>query len=70
MVSRLEDEDECTPVKLAERDRMNSKQRHKYANKIVDRWQGEGHIKTLYKDFKLQKDTARELQAQKRGGWK
>jgi uncharacterized phage-associated protein len=49
---------------------MKGKQRHKYANKIVDRWQAEGIIKTLYKDFKSQKDTARELQAQKRGGWK
>ncbi|KAH8754005.1 hypothetical protein F5882DRAFT_339084 [Hyaloscypha sp. PMI_1271] len=70
VVSRLEDEGECTPAKLAERDKMKGKQRHKYANKIVDRWQAEGIIKTLYKDFKSQKDTARELQAQKRGGWK
>jgi hypothetical protein len=70
VVSHLEDERECTPAKLAERDRMNSRKRQKYANQIVDRWQAEGYIKTLYKDFKTQKDTARELQAQKRGGWK
>lgn len=49
---------------------MKSKQRMKYANAIVDRWDAEGQIKTLYKDFKSQKDTARELQAQRRGGWK
>jgi hypothetical protein len=70
VVSRLEDEGECTPEKLAERDKMKAKQRHKYANHIVDRWQAQGIIKTLYKDFKSQKDTARELVAQKRGGWK
>jgi uncharacterized phage-associated protein len=49
---------------------MNAKQRHKYANKIVDRWQAQDIIKTLYTDFKTQKDTARELREQKRGGWK
>ncbi|KAN0106536.1 protein of unknown function (DUF4211) domain containing protein [Hyaloscypha variabilis] len=70
VVSRLEEEGECTPAKLAERDKMNAKQRHKYANKIVDRWQAQDIIKTLYKDFKTQKDTARELREQKRGGWK
>ena len=70
VVSRLEDEGECEPKKLAERDKMNGKRRHKYANAIVDRWQAEGVIKTLYKDFKTAKDTARELQPQKRGGWK
>jgi hypothetical protein len=70
VVSRLEEEQECTPIKLAERDKMKSRQRHKYANKIVDRWQAQGIIKTLYQDFKTSKDTARELTAQKRGGWK
>jgi hypothetical protein len=49
---------------------MNAKQRCKYANKIVDRWETEGQVKTLYRDFKSQKDTARELQARARGGWK
>ena len=49
---------------------MKSKQRTKYANNIVDRWETEKVIKTLYADFKSQKDTARELQAQARGGWK
>lgn len=70
VVSHLEMEGECEPKKLAERDKMNSKRRHKYANAIVDRWQAEGVIKGLYKDFKTAKDTARELQPQKRGGWK
>ncbi|KAE9370328.1 hypothetical protein N431DRAFT_559521 [Stipitochalara longipes BDJ] len=70
VISRLEEEGECTPAKLAERDKMKAKQRHKYANKIVDRWQTQDIIKILYKDFKTQKDTARELKEQKRGGWK
>jgi hypothetical protein len=70
VVSRLEEEGLCTPKKLAERDKMKSKQRYKYANNIVDRWEAEGIIKTLYKDFKSQKDTARELQTRARGGWK
>jgi len=69
VVSHLEMEGECEPKKLAERDKMNSKRRHKYANAIVDRWQAEGVIKGLYKDFKTAKDTARELPPPKRGGW-
>jgi hypothetical protein len=40
------------------------------ANKVVDRWGEENKIKTLYRDFKSQLDTARELKAKARGGWR
>lgn len=48
---------------------MKAKARTADANAIVDRWEAEGQIKTLYKDFKSQKDTARDLKAKRRGGW-
>lgn len=70
VVAQLEEDGYCTPEKVVERDQMKSKQRMKCANDIVDLWQEEGKIKHLYRDFKIQKDTARELEAGKRGGWK
>jgi len=40
------------------------------ANKVVDDWEADKTIKNLYHDFKAQLETARELKAQARGGWK
>ncbi|EKD19888.1 hypothetical protein MBM_01840 [Drepanopeziza brunnea f. sp. 'multigermtubi' MB_m1] len=70
VVSSLEEEGHLQPCKLAEREKMTSKKRMKLANKVVDRWGEENKIKTLYRDFKSQLDTARELKAKARGGWR
>ncbi|KAI9051500.1 hypothetical protein LZ554_004546 [Drepanopeziza brunnea f. sp. 'monogermtubi'] len=70
VVSSLEEEGYLQPRKLAEREKMTSKKRMKLANKVVDRWGEENKIKTLYRDFKSQLETARELKAKARGGWR
>lgn len=70
MLQSLQEEGELTPAKLAEREAMNLKKRTKYANKVVDRWEESGQIKSLWRDYKSQVDTARNLIAQGKGGWK
>lgn len=49
---------------------MSATKRLRYANKVVDKWEAEKKIKALYRDFKSQIETARELKAQERGGWR
>ncbi|CZR56986.1 uncharacterized protein PAC_06875 [Phialocephala subalpina] len=70
VLQSLQEEGELTPAKLAEREAMNLKKRTKYANKVVDRWEESGQIKSLWRDYKSQVDTARNLIAQGKGGWK
>lgn len=65
----LEQEGELAPAKLEQRERMKARKRTKYANDLVDRWAGENQIKDLYRDFKNQVATARDLQQGKRGAW-
>lgn len=65
----LEGEGELLPAKLAEREKMKARKRTDYANALVDRWAAENQIKDLYRDFKNQVSTARELQQGKRGAW-
>lgn len=69
VVNRLEKDGLCSPEWLVKRDKMNAKARTANANDIVDQWEAQGQIKILYRDFKNQKDTARELKAKSRGGW-
>jgi hypothetical protein len=39
---------------------MKAQKRRKYANEIVDLWESEDKIKDLYRDFKMNLETARE----------
>jgi hypothetical protein len=41
-----------TPKELKKRDKMSTKKRRKYANKIVDRMADEGVLKQLWKEFR------------------
>jgi hypothetical protein len=66
VVDQLETEDYLTPEKLAEREKMKAKQRRDYANNLVDEWERNGVIKSLYGDFKRQLEAARES---KQGRW-
>lgn len=66
VVDSLENEGQLVPLKLAARDRMKPKHRLRDANNIVDEWEANGQIKTLYRDFKSQLETAREA---KQGRW-
>ena len=47
-----------TPARLVERDKMSTKKRRKEANKIADRMEKEGVIKTLYKEYRTAIDDA------------
>lgn len=69
VLQSLEAEGELTPAKLAERDAMSLIKRTKYANKVVDRWEESDQIKSLWRDYKSQVDTARNLIAKGKGGW-
>jgi hypothetical protein len=51
---------------LAERADWPKKRLTKYANEIVDDWESENEIKSLYRDFKLILDSARN---NKQGRW-
>lgn len=47
-----------TPKELKKRDKMSTKKRRKYANKIVDRMSDEGVLKQLWKEFRGTLDDA------------
>ncbi|KAL2075427.1 hypothetical protein VTL71DRAFT_370 [Oculimacula yallundae] len=70
VVSKLEEQNYLTPESLAARSKLKTNKLMKFANSVVDKWESEKIIKTLYHDFKMQLDTARELKAMARGGWK
>lgn len=70
VISTLDGEGELTIEKLASREKMNLKKRTKYANKVVDRWEESGRIKELWHDYKIQLETAREMTAKAKGGWR
>lgn len=65
----LEAEGELLPEKLAEREKLKAKKRTAYANAIVDRWETDDQLHGLWRDFKNQISTARELKPGKRGRW-
>lgn len=69
VLQSLEAEGELTPAKLVERDAMSLIKRTKYTNKVVDRWEESDQIKSLWRDYKSQVDTARNLIAKGKGGW-
>ncbi|KAE8451476.1 hypothetical protein EG329_003549 [Mollisiaceae sp. DMI_Dod_QoI] len=69
VIGALEEAGELTPAKLAEREAMNLKKRTKYANAVVDNWEASRQIKDLWRDYKNQTETARELKAKSKGGW-
>ena len=48
-----------TPEKIVRRDQMSTKKRRKEANKITDRMEQEGVVKTLWRDFHQNIDEAR-----------
>ena len=48
-----------TAEKIVERDRLSTKRRRKEANKIVDRMEQGGVVKTLWRDFRQNIDNAR-----------
>jgi hypothetical protein len=48
---------------------MKTKKRREYANEIVDKWERDGQIKSLYRDFKGQREVAREAKGSGGLGW-
>ncbi|KAK0128411.1 hypothetical protein ONS95_000384 [Cadophora gregata] len=70
VVGNLEEQGYLRPSKLAAREKLTTNKRMKLANAVVDSWEADKTIKNLYHDFKVQLETARELKAQARGGWK
>ncbi|KAI0123813.1 hypothetical protein BJ170DRAFT_96420 [Xylariales sp. AK1849] len=65
---RLEHEGHMTAAKLKERDRMKAKKRREAANAIVDQWEREGNIGSLYGDFKATLQSARDKSTTGRRG--
>jgi hypothetical protein len=60
VIDRLKSDGHLSGSKLAEREDWSIKKRSKYANSIVDDWEEEKEIKALYRDFKINLDTARQ----------
>jgi hypothetical protein len=60
VVNWLTTEGYNTPQMIVQRDEMSTRRRRKAANKIVDRMESEGVIKSLWKDFRANIDNARE----------
>lgn len=58
VVDHLKDRRELTSGKIVTRDGWSTKKRRKDAERIVDEMETEGEIKSLYKDFRLEIDTA------------
>jgi hypothetical protein len=69
VLDNLEAEGYLTPAKIVEREKMKTKQRREYANGIVDKWERDGQIKSLYRDFKGQREVAREAKGSGGSGW-
>jgi hypothetical protein len=61
VLDTLRTQDLLTPAKLARRDAMSSSKRTRDALDVVDDWDANGLIKDLYRDFKAQLETAREV---------
>jgi hypothetical protein len=68
-LDNLEAEGYLTPAKIVEREKMKTKQRREYANAIVDDWDKNHQIKSLYNDFKGQREVAREAKGSGGSGW-
>jgi len=66
VVQTLEHQGFLEPEKLAERIKWNQRKLSALANEIVDEWVDNGEIKSLYKDFKNNIETARNA---KQGRW-
>ena len=58
-----------TPEKIVKRDQWSTKKRRKFANKIVDRMEQEGVVKTLWQDFRKNIDEARNSKQGRYSGW-
>ncbi|KAF2797539.1 hypothetical protein K505DRAFT_235237 [Melanomma pulvis-pyrius CBS 109.77] len=69
VVDYLVREKHCTPEKIVERDTWSEKKREKYANKIVDKMEKDGEIRSLHKLYKNQVDFAFEAKNEYRQGW-
>jgi hypothetical protein len=69
VLENLEAKGYLTPAKIVEREKMKTKQRREYANGIVDKWERDGQIKSLYSDFKGQREVAREAKGSGGSGW-
>ena len=59
VVNWLSKEGYCTDEMVVRRDKLSTKKRRREANKITDRMEQEGVIKTLWKDFYGNIDEAR-----------
>jgi len=55
---KLQQDGWLSPAKLQERESLRIKDRRNLAHQIVDGWHEKGHVKSLYKDFKLNLETA------------
>ncbi|KAK9783473.1 hypothetical protein AB5N19_04367 [Seiridium cardinale] len=69
---RLELDGHMKAAKLKEREKMKPKKRRQAANDIVDKWQEDGVITSLYNDFRAVLQEARNKSTSGRGGpkWK
>lgn len=61
IVDYLKDKGELTPDKIVARDSWKTKKRRKDAERIVDKMEGEGEIKSLRRDFKNEINVAQNV---------
>ena len=57
--ARLEGMGELAPEKILERDGLSGRRRREYANRVVDRMEGEGMVRELYQVYKDTTEQAR-----------
>ncbi|KAB8360709.1 hypothetical protein FH972_024445 [Carpinus fangiana] len=60
----LDEQGHLTPEKILRRDGQSTRKRHRAANKIVEKMDESGEIKTLYRDFKHEIDAAQTGEAE------
>lgn len=65
VVGNLTAEGYLSGRELERKERMKSKQKREYANSIVDKWQENGTIGSLYSDFKRNMEAARATKSQR-----
>jgi hypothetical protein len=65
---KLENEGLMTPAQIATRSKMKRKHMRNYADAIVERWDGERVVESLYRDFKGVLEEARNKSTTGKGG--
>ncbi|KAH8812067.1 hypothetical protein F5884DRAFT_784282 [Xylogone sp. PMI_703] len=67
VVDNLRGEGYLSGEELAKKERLKSREKREYANAIVDKWENEGTIRSLYTDFKRNMEAARATKTQRYG---